>query len=403
MGVLFFIAWGLLALGLFGLLTSTVFLVLASAGVMRFRRQAREQRAAPAAGPFLPMVSLLKPLHGAEPGLEQHLRGFFEQDYPQYEVLFCARTEADAGLQIARRLAEEYPHISTKIVTSGEPWAANAKACSLVKMADVAASDIWVISDSDVQVTPEYLRAVISPFRDAQVGAVTCLYRGVAAEGGLWSMLEAVGMSVEMSSGVVIANLLEGMQFMLGPTMAVRRGCVNQMGGFGTLGVYCADDFVLGNCVAAQGSTVVLSGHVIDHIVLNESFADSIKHQVRWMKSTRFSRPKGHFGTCLTFATPFGLLALAGALLLGMPWLGVGALVFSVAGRMLQAWLVGGLVVKERALWRTMLLFPLRDLMGLFFWAMSYTGRRILWRGEVYELQAEGVMRKVQQPAAFRE
>ncbi|MHB1020956.1 MAG: bacteriohopanetetrol glucosamine biosynthesis glycosyltransferase HpnI [Acidobacteriaceae bacterium] len=395
MDVFLFINWGLLALGLFGLLTSTVFLGLAVAGILRFRTQARAQRAVLAAESFLPKVSLLKPLHGAEPGLEQHLRGFFEQDYPQYELLFCARTEADAGLQIACRLAAEYPHITTKIVTSGEPWAANAKACSLVKMADAAAHDIWIISDSDVRVEPEYLRAVVSPFREPKVGAVTCLYRGVAAEGGIWSMLEAVGMSIEMTSGVVIANMLEGMQFTLGPTMAVRRECVEKMGGFGTLGVYCADDFVLGNCVAAQGRTVVLSEHVIDHIVLNESFVDSIKHQVRWMKSTRFSRPKGHFGTCLTFATPFGLLACAGALLLGMPWLGVGALAFSVIGRMLQAWLVGRFVVQERTLWRTMLLFPVRDLMGFFFWAMSYSSRKILWRGEVYELLAEGVMRKV--------
>ena len=394
------IKWLVLAGGLFGLLTSSVFLGLVVAGVLRFCAEACAQlaalRADDAAGIVPPKVSLLKPLHGAELELEANLRGFFEQDYPAaYEVLFCARTISNAGLQVAAKVAAAYPHIPTKIVTSGEPWAANAKVCSLGKMAEVAAYDIWVISDSDVRVGPEYLREVVSPFRDAQVGAVTCLYRGVAAEGGLWSRLEAVGMSVEMASGVVVANRLEGMQFVLGPTMAVRRACVDRMGGFGVMGAYCADDFVLGNRVAANGSTVVLSGHGIDHIVLNESFVDSVKHQVRWMKSTRFSRPKGHFGTSLTFGTPFGIAACAGAWMLGMPWLAVGALVFSVAGRMFQAWLVGRFVVRERTLWRTVLLFPLRDLMGFFFWVMSYSSREILWRGEVYELGDKGVMRKV--------
>ena len=118
-------------------------------------------------------------------------------------------------------------------------------------------------------------------------------------------------MSVEMTTGVLTANLLEGMKFALGPTMAVRRRCVEAMGGFGVLGPYCSDDFLLGEKVAAQGQTVVLSHHVIDHIILNLSFAASLRHQTRWMKSTRFSRPLGHLGTALTFSLPFGILACA--------------------------------------------------------------------------------------------
>jgi ceramide glucosyltransferase len=244
-----------------------------------------------------------------------------------------------------------------------------------------------------VRVGREYLREVVSPFRDARVGGVTCLYRGVA-DVGLWAQLEAVGMSVEMSSGVVIANWMEGIRFMLGPTMAVRRECVDQMGGMAVLRDYCADDFVLGNRVAENGHTVVLSAHRIDHIVLNHGFLDSIRHQARWMKSTRFSRPRGHFGTVLTFAMPFGVLAFAGCALLGAWPLGIALFAYATLGRVLQAALVGGLVVCDRNLVRTSLLFPLRDLMGALYWAMSYSSRTILWRGEVYELEAEGRMKK---------
>jgi ceramide glucosyltransferase len=139
---------------------------------------------------------------------------------------------------------------------------------------------------------------------------------------------------------------------------------------------------------------VVLSGHAIDHIVLHAGFVDSIKHQVRWMKSTRFSRPKGHFGTGLTFGVPYGLLTWMAALLLGYPRLAWAALAFSVLGRCLQAWVVGKYVVRKRRSWPTMILFPVRDLMGILFWALSYTSRRILWRGEVYELMEGGRMVK---------
>ena len=188
-----------------------------------------------------------------------------------------------------------------------------------------AAYDILVISDSDVRVTPDYLRAVALPFADAGVGAITCPYRGVAAEGGLWARLEAVGMTVEMTAGVLVARMMEGMQFTLGPTMAFRRETIRSMGGFRVTADYCADDFVLGNETFKLGQTVVLSHHAIDHMVINASLVQSLKHQVRWMKSTRFSRPKGHFGTALTFSMPFGLLGLAAGIALASHGAGCGA------------------------------------------------------------------------------
>jgi ceramide glucosyltransferase len=147
-----------------------------------------------------------------------------------------------------------------------------------------------------VRVTPDYLRRIVMPFAEEQVGCATCLYRGVVIKGGLWSQLEAVGMTIEMSSGICADSLVEPVQFALGPTMVTRRERVEEVGGFESMAEYCADDFVLGNWIAKNGHKVVLSGHAIDHMVLQADFVASMKHQVRWMKSTRFSRPKGHFG-----------------------------------------------------------------------------------------------------------
>ncbi len=378
-------------LGGLGLVSSTIYAGIVLAGVQRFARQGRRRRPATFEPPPL---SLFKPLHGAEPDLHAHLASFFEQDYPAYEILFCAREADDAGLAIARAVAQRYPHVPTHFLTvEGTPYV-NAKVSSLQRMEAAAAHDLFIISDSDVRVTPSYLREVAADFADPRVGASTCLYRGVA-EHGFWAQLEAAGMSVEMTAGVMAASVMEEMAFLLGPTMSVRRACVTQMGGFGTLGAYCSDDFLLGREIAAHGHKVVLSRHVIDHIVLNLSFATSIKHQIRWMKSTRFSRPKGHFGTGLTFSVPYGLLAGAAALALGYAWLAAAALAYSIVARMLLAWVVARYAVEERHTLRTVLLFPLRDLMGFFFWAASYTGGTILWRGQVYRLGEHGLMRAV--------
>src|ERR1700758_2882048 len=169
----------LFGLGLFGLLTSSIFTGLVIAGVGRFVRRRRRVVSVD----FLPSVSLFKPLHGAEPDLEAHLATFFEQDYPKYEILFGARVASDMGLEAARRVAKRYPHVPVKFVLTGEPWQINAKVCTLELMEKAAAHDVFIISDSDVRVAPNYLRDVMAPFADEKVGAVTCLYRGVAEQG----------------------------------------------------------------------------------------------------------------------------------------------------------------------------------------------------------------------------
>jgi ceramide glucosyltransferase len=373
-------------IGLFGLLTSTVSTLLAIAGLVRFYRS----RPAPA-NSYAPPVSLLKPLDGAEPNLEAHLESFFDQDYQHFEILFAARSAKDPGIEAARRVAARYPHIQTRFFSTGEDTYINAKVSSLALMHSAARHDVFIISDSDVRVAPNYIREVVAPFADEKVGAVTCLYRGVA-ERGLWSKLEAAGMSVEMTAGVLTANLLEGMKFALGPTMAVRRSSVQTMGGFGVLGPYCSDDFLLGARVTERGETVVLSHHVIDHIILNLSLAASLRHQTRWMKSTRFSRPLGHLGTALTFSVPFGLLAGVAALAMNRPILALALLAYSVVNRMILAGLVGSLGVQERHLLRTILLYPVRDLIGFSCWAASYFGSTILWRGRRYRLSQGGLM-----------
>src|SRR5208283_1364185 len=126
--------------------------------------------------------------------------------------------------------------------------------------------------------------------------------------------------------------------------------------------------------------------------VLHSNFAGSLKHQVRWMKSTRYSRPKGHFGTSLTFSMPFGVLALIGAAWLGHPYWGLVLLAFGIVTRLALSIAVGRLVVRDTSWFGLLVLYPIRDLMGFCFWAASYAGRRILWRGRVLELLPGGKM-----------
>jgi ceramide glucosyltransferase len=383
----------LLGIALVGTAASTVFLGLALAGALRRKKLLAERK--PYSGD-LPLVSVLKPVHGLEPQLDRNFESFFLQDYPpeRFELLFCARHEDDPALKLAREIAAKYPEVRTRILTSGEPPWANAKVYSMLKLVEAAQHETVVITDSDIEVAPDYLRRVATPLTEARVGMVTCIYRGVPT-GGLWSRMEALGMSVEMTSGVLIADMLEGMKFALGPTMATRKDVIAKIGGIAQLAGFCADDFILGNQAAAAGYEVILSDYVVDHIVLNRNAASSWRHQVRWMKSTRFSRPKGHFGTGLTFAMPFGIIGfIAGALM--QNWLLAWALLgWAVLNRMIQSAVIGWAIADDSRALSACWLYPLRDLLGFMLWCASYGSSTIEWRGETYRLEYGGRMEKV--------
>jgi ceramide glucosyltransferase len=378
----------LLICSFIGLFSSTVYLILVLEAARRFKASRTK-----AASIALPPVTLLKPLHGLEPFLERNLESFFVQDYPDFEIVFGARESSDPALKIVDALQRKYPQVKTRVVLSGEPGYPNAKVFALENMLE-ATADCIVITDSDVCVDRNCLREVILPLLDLNNGVVTCLYRGLSA-GGFWSRLEALGMSVELPSGVLVANMLEGMRFALGPVMATRKDVLNAIGGIAALGQYCADDYVLGNLAYQSGKHVVLSHHVIGHVAMNTTARASLIHQVRWMRSTRFSRSAGHLGTGLTYAMPFGLLGLASGILMNNWQLGVGLFAWAFLNRALQAIVVGRGVLGDRESLKLCWLYPARDLMGFFIWCASFTGSEIVWRNERYRLVPGGRMVRV--------
>lgn len=377
-----------------GLTGCAAYLMLVCVAAVRFRRRLGIVRAPPQLVTSNPPVTLLKPLHGMEPDLRQNLESFFLQDYPSFEIIFGARNADDPALNVVCELVHRYPQVQVRTVLSGTPEWPNAKVYNLQKMLAAASHELLVISDSDVRVSPSYLRAVTRPLLDPSVGMVTCLYRGVRT-GGLWSRLEAIGMSVEMTSGVLVAEMMEGMKFALGPTMATRHDCLEKVGGFAGLANYLADDYVLGNRIHAVGYQVVLSEYVIEHLAINRSCFSSLQHQFRWAKSTRRSRPKGHIGTGLTFAAPFAVLALCLALTAGGAQRGAAIALFA-AGMlisMLQCLIAGGGVVRDPDAWRTFWLYPARDLLGFIFWVATFvSGDRTIWRGDHYRLHPGGLV-----------
>jgi len=379
------ILYFVLVVALIGTLSSAVFLGLTIVGVIKFHSDAGKQLGSIPDDALLPPVSVLKPVHGLEAQLKENIESFFRQDYPNYELLFAADEADDAALEVVREVCARHPQIRSRVLVTGAHWP-NPVVHSFHRMAEVADHDILVTTDSDVEVAPNYLREVVSPLLDPKVGAVTCVYRGKNA-GGFFSGLTAIGMSVEMTAGVLVANLLEGMKFALGPTTVIRKDSVASIGGYPALKDYIAYDFAVGNLIEKAGYRVVLSAHIIDHVVNQKSFAHMWQNQLRWAQTTRYSRPKGHFGSGLVFAMPYGLLGFLAAAALGHWLFGAFLLAAAIVNRLFEAWLVGWTVVRDPRILREPWLYPLRDLLGFGVWFASYLRLRYVWRDSRFELK----------------
>jgi len=384
------IAYIILGVAVFGTITSSIVFILAVLGAIKFRRSARLERDAHKDRMAdLPPVSVLKPVHGLDARMKENIESFFRQDYPAYEIIFAADEADDVALPLIREICARYPNIPTRIMVTGQPPWPNAQNYCFHCMTEVAAYDILVTSDSDVEVAPNYLREVVPPLLDPKVGAVTCVFRGKSA-GGVWADLDAIGQSVEFTAGVVTANLLEGMKFGLGPTIVVRKDSLAAMGGFAAAREYLSNDFVVGNFIQKAGYQIVLSRHVVDHISPSMTFRRMWERQLRWAMGTRYSRPKGHIGSGLTFAAPFGILGLIAGLAFGYPRLGIALFALAVLSRMAECWIIGWWTARDRAALRWILIYPLRELHGFIIWCASYLSKRSLWRDNRYELLKGG-------------
>jgi len=370
-----------------GTVTSTIYCGMVLIAAWRFaRRKRREERTQE---DFLPPVSVLKPLHGAEPDLEENLKRFFELDYPEYELLFCARYPSDAGLQLAQRVAANYPGVRAKFLTCGEPRFPNAKMWSMAALAAAATHEMLVTSDADARVSPDYLRRCVRELADPKRELASCLYVG-RTTGGLAAQLDAVGKSVEMSGGIFVADMMVGgTRFALGVSMILRREAFEMAGGYEDLGQYYAEDFVLGQRLAAMGYGVRMANYVVRLMVLPQGLRESFRDQLRWMKSTRRSRPAGHLGTGLTYAVPFGVLGLAWGVLSGHPMVGLLWLLAMCVNRWLMAAVVLWALEDEQA-GKPTLIYPLRDLLGFAVWVASYFGDTMQYHGGAYSLGVGG-------------
>uniref|UniRef100_A0A7V4XTH2 Glycosyltransferase n=1 Tax=Acidobacterium capsulatum TaxID=33075 RepID=A0A7V4XTH2_9BACT len=342
----------------------------------------RAANAAPAAGEFLPPVSILKPVRGLDPDAYANFASFCRLDYPEYEILFCVGDTADPALPVLQRLALDFPATKIRILIGSGRQATNDKCAKLARLTGEAAYEHLVINDSDVRVQPDYLRRMVAPLADPKTGAVTPLY--VPTEVNSWvQRLQEAGMLSEFYPGLFVAKELDGVKFALGPTIATRRSYLREFGGYAAIENRPADDLLIGRLIAEQGREVVLLPDAITTVPDYQSLGELFFKRLRWMTVMRHMRPAGHLGLIFTLGLPWTILALILAPSAVIAWSFLGGYLFV---RFALTLLVGQFGLRQRGVWLNMLFVPLWDALATTIWLASFTRRTIRWRGQNYAI-----------------
>jgi len=354
-----------------------IYYLLAIYSTVRFFRSARREAAEYV--DFTPPLSCLKPIKGLDPDAYENYASFCRQDYPDYKILFCVDRD-DPALAVLEKLMLDFPDRRIRLLFGSGRDAINDKVARLVRLTNEAAHDIFVITDGDVRVRPDYLRSVVAPFRDPRVGAATCLYVSTK-ETNVVQELQSIGMISDFFAPVMVAWQLDDFGVTFGQTIVTTRKAVAGYGGYPVIEDRPADDVYAGRLVAEQGYEVKLLSYVVESVADFHSLRDLLYKRTRWMTVQRHMRPWGHVGLVFTWGLPWALLAVAirPTALVAVIYLGGYALC-----RIAITWMIGVWGMKQTGLWKKMALIPLWDAMAFAMWVVSFGRETIRWRGVDY-------------------
>lgn len=339
---------------------------------------------------FTPSISILKPVRGTDPDAYDNFASLCVQDYPEYEIVFCIDGPDDPIHAVICDLCANFPETRIRVLYGARSSASNDKVAKLARLTEEAEHEYLVINDSDVRVRPDYLRTLIAPLANPEVGAVTCFYLQ-SGDNSFTESLQTMGMVSDFYAGILTDWNLEGVKFALGPTIATTRGQLAGFGGYKAIENRPADDLLIGQLVAASGYRVDLLPYCIQVVADYGSIGDLLQKRLRWILEMRHIRPWGHFGLLFTQ----GLLWWVFAMLID-PSAGVALGYFGayLAMRLAMTWIIGIRGLGRKDVWAKLWIIPVWDTVALCLWMASFAVRSFRWRGGEYQIR-DGILIRV--------
>ncbi len=362
----------------------SVYALLCLLAVIRFRTH----RQAPPRHAFLslPPVTVLKPVHGLEKNLYEDLRSTCLQDYPEFQVVFSVQELNDPAIPLLERIQEEFGSERVTVAIENCRAGTNGKINNLIGGLKHARHDYLVISDSDVRLRPDYLKKIIAPLADPEVGCVCTLYKAACAD--TWfEKLELLTLNADFMANVIFAHVTGASRFCLGASAALRRSTLDEIGGLEALADYLVEDYEMGRRIWSSGKRIAVVPYFIDTMVDLKNPGQWWSHLVYWDQNTRSARPVAFFATAVIRSTPFAFLF---AILRLADVLGLSVLLGAVVVRLLTAALVLGWGFRDREGMRSLGYLVPRDLAALISWLLAFTKRTTVWRETEFILTRDG-------------
>ena len=340
-----------------------------------------------------PRVSILKPLAGQDDDLEDNLESFARLVYPDFEILFGVASASDPAWSVASSFVARHPEISARVVLTVPDAAINPKVAQLVGLESVATGDVCVISDSNVRVSPAYLWSLVHGLEEPTVGMVTSLFVG-SGERTLGAAIENLQLCASSAPGLVAMNAVAARPITVGKSMAMRRGDLTRLGGFGKVGGVLAEDHALGRLVLDAGFSIKTSLEPIENRNVTGTLRRTVERHTRWSKTRRTILPLGFFGEPLLMPSAISGLCLAVVPgLITAIFFGVSCVV-QIGGAVAAVYLLRGRALR----WWHAPLELVRTLVMLGCWAGAFGGGRIEWRGHHFKVRRGSVIVPVAAP-----
>ena len=329
-------------------------------------------------------VTVLKPLHGCEPDLPARLASFCRQDYDGPVQVLCGTQNRElAALALVEPGAAKNPDLTIELAVDPRSHGSNRKVSNLINMLPRARHDTLVLSDSDIVITPEYLRDVTAPLASPRTGVVTCLYYGIGSN-AVWARLSALAINTHFLPQAVMAVRLGLTKPCCGATIALRRSTLDRIGGFGALADVLADDHAIGVAARAAGYDLVTAPFLVGHCCFERSLGELVRHQIRVARTIKSIDPIGYAGTLVTHPWPLALIAM-------LSGTSTAALV-AVTALLARATLCC-CVERRFALPRQdYRLMPLHDIVAFGVYVASFFGASVHWRGADYRIHTDGAL-----------
>ncbi|HET7411360.1 MAG TPA: bacteriohopanetetrol glucosamine biosynthesis glycosyltransferase HpnI [Pararhizobium sp.] len=369
-----YVSGGLAAVGCLYVLAASLF-------ALRFRRLEQGGKGSET----WPAVTVMVPLCGDEPGLSERLRRLRRQAYPgPVEVVCGVRDATDPAVAAARSVAAEEAGWPLDLHIDPRLYGRNLKISNLINTLEHARHDVLVMVDSDMELPPDYLARIIDELEKPGVGAVTCLYHGVA-RGGLAARLSAMGINLHFLPNAVFGLRMRMTHPCFGATIALSRDQLERIGGLRAFADQLWDDYAIGRAVRTTGKQVAVGAAVPAHICTETSLRRLFAGQLRAARTIRGIDPAGHVGAVITHPLPFALFALC---LTGAWWAA------ALTGAALACRIVLGTCVSRRfgAPRPPLALVPLRDLLSFAIYVASFFGATVEWRGQRYRVGDNGTL-----------